>query len=938
MTDEEAPIEVLSTRWDVWDEYVKILEKSGYTTIWYPQCKAFDSGALDETGNFLFISSPGSGKTLIAEVVLIESFLRSAKSGIYLVPYNELANEIYEELKERMESPEIGLRISKSTLTDENLSELKQSNIMIMTYEKFDYHLRNHPELISELGAVIVDEFHMLADENRGAKLELIIAQLLYKYPDIRIIGLTAVIPNGDELSAWMDAKFCDTSDWRRNPLYEGVYDHHSKTINFYDHSGNFHHQESTGDHDSSPTYNLAFDYIKKGIDEREFPQMLIFASKRKDTRKFATGLQNCFGDQLDGGTCIEPYDLEKIATDLENLEGSDTKTLRELIEAVKKGVAFHNAGLGYNVKRIIMDALKNRKLLIMISTTTLSAGVNLPVKRVIISAPRIGGRGDFGKDLTVAEYKNLAGRAGRPKYTNEPGECVIVSPTPAYTQTYLRKYILSKPEKVESKIDLSKDYGSLLNLLRDYPTIDELLKVMAKTLYGYKELNLKNLSLSIEMGVKVLEKWGFCTKEGELFTLTELGESVSKQIINPFSAFIILKNLRKYQDSDIDYELVKKILLTVCGTPEFDEGNRFWMKGRLVYRVRDELKKELELNHFSSEEMNKVILTTVIIQKWISEKSYSEIFETKGLDSEYWAHSDIKERIAPRFSTTIRAIQKILEESDTQLFDKFGELLEKLEIMTLYGISEEHVDFVQKGIAFDRNMIRFLVGNRIDHPEDILSADIRGLSQISGRDTALKLKKRAILNMLEGAKKEKELILLEAYEKGVEVSLIENLFNTSGNNFWTAVRNILSFMDDIFEVHPHPERSDSIPEADIYLKDENGDLLKTEEGGILKICIECKSTRDLNRSVSTSTALEILKKCPEGQYTYRIVVGTPNFVDNAEEEAEKHRILLIPVTTFVRIFLLKQEDKIDVEIIKNIFAHTGELTTEKLFEIIPKH
>lgn len=162
------------------------------------------------------------------------------------------------------------------------------------------------------------------------------------------------------------------------------------------------------------------------------------------------------------------------------------------------------------------MDAFKNRKLLVMISTTTLSAGVNLPVKRVIISEPRIGGMGDFGKDLSVAEYKNLAGRAGRPKYTEEAGECVIISKSPAFTQSYLRKYIFAKPEKIESKIDLSKDYDSLLNLLRDYPSIDELVKVMEKTFYGYEGISLDGLSLSIEMSVRALEEWEFVKRDGK--------------------------------------------------------------------------------------------------------------------------------------------------------------------------------------------------------------------------------------------------------------------------------------------------------------------------------------------------------------------------------------------------------------------------------------
>ncbi|OFV68141.1 MAG: ski2-like helicase [Candidatus Syntrophoarchaeum caldarius] len=924
---EELPIEVLETRYGLWNSYVMTLKNKGYKEIWYPQIQAFENGALDND-NFIFISSPGSGKTLVAEVILIHSFLKSTKAGAYLVPLNELANEIYDDFKERMEYPEIGIHVTKSTMDDENLSELQRSNIMIMTYEKFDYHLRNHPELISDLGAVVIDEFHMISNKDRGAKLELILAQLMHRFPNIRIVGLSAVVPNGDEISDWLHAKLCDTSDWRKNPLYEGVYDHRNKVIRFYDHPERLSSEETIGDYERNPTHNLTIDFIMKEISREGLPQTLIFVPKRKDARDFAAEIQRCLTEEIKER--VDSYKLDKIATDLGNLEGSDTKTLKGLIEAVKNGIAFHHAGLGSEIKRVVMDAFRNQDLLVMISTTTLSAGVNLPAKRVIISEPRIGGRGNSGRDLTVAEYKNLAGRAGRPKYTDEHGECVIISKTPIFAESYKNRYILAEPEEIESRIDLSEDYGSLLNLLRDYPSVDKLVKIMEKTFYGYKGLNHEDLRLSVEIGVEKLENWDFVERDGELFNLTELGKSVSKQIINPFSAHIILRSLRNYLDRDIDQGLIQDILLTVCSTPEFDESNRFWRPG--YYPNREEVKKKFGLDPLDLKEVDRVILTTEIIKKYISEESYSEIFKIEGLDAEYWAPSDIKERIAPRFSTTIRAMQQIIEESETELHNKFGELLDKLGIMTLYGIKEEHVDFVRKGITSDRNMIIFLDKIGIADPSKLLNVDIRWLSaQLA--EKALKLKRRAVYNLLEDPEREKELILLEAYEKGIELSLFENLFTSSENQFWFAVKNILSHMDDIFEVHDHHVGSDSIPEADVYLKNEDGSLLKGSDGNPIKVCLECKSTRSLDKPVKTSTALEVLKKCPEGKYTSRVVIGTPSFEGDAGRRAKEHGILLVPVTVFARLFLLKEASKIDAKIIETTLQKTGELTIEKLNE-----
>jgi hypothetical protein len=351
-------------------------------------------------------------------------------------------------------------------------------------------------------------------------------------------------------------------------------------------------------------------------------------------------------------------------------------------------------------------------------------------------------------------------------------------------------------------------------------------------------------------------------------------------------------------------------------------------------YPDREEVKELFGLVHLDLEVVDQVILTTKIIEKYISEENYSEIFKIDGLDTEYWAHSDIKERIAPRFSTTIKAIQQIIEESETELHNKFGRLLDELKIMTLYGIKREHVDFVRKGITSDRNMIRFLDRIGITDVSKLLEVDIRWLSARLA-EKALKLKRRAVYNLLEGSERERESILLEAYEKSIELSLFKDLFSSSGNRFWIAVKNILSRMGDIFEIHDHGHGSDSIPEADIYIKDEGGNLLTNSNGNLIKICLECKSTKALDKPVRTSTALEVLKKCSEGRYTYRVVVGTPSFEEDAGKRAEEHRILLIPVTVFAKIFLLKEEGKINTTIIDMILQKTGELTLDELNEIL---
>jgi len=100
------------------------------------------------------------------------------------------------------------------------------------------------------------------------------------------------------------------------------------------------------------------------------------------------------------------------------------TKLVKKLADAVKNGTAFHHAGLDQRCRTIVETEFKNGNIKLLTATPTLAAGVNLPARRVIISSVfRFGPNGNA--PISILEYKQMCGRAGRPQYDDE-GESII--------------------------------------------------------------------------------------------------------------------------------------------------------------------------------------------------------------------------------------------------------------------------------------------------------------------------------------------------------------------------------------------------------------------------------------------------------------------------------------------------------------------------------
>jgi helicase len=191
------------------------------------QEQSIDQGLL--AGKNILICTPtASGKTLCAEMAMLNTLLTKGGKAIYLVPLKALASEKHKEFKRKYE--QLGLKISLSIGNlDSKETRLKDSDIVITVAEKLDALFRHQVPWISEVQTVVVDEIHLLNDPHRGPTLEIIIT-LLRSIIKPQIVALSATIGNPGQLAAWLDAKLV-VDDWRPVELKQGI---HFEKTEFY--------------------------------------------------------------------------------------------------------------------------------------------------------------------------------------------------------------------------------------------------------------------------------------------------------------------------------------------------------------------------------------------------------------------------------------------------------------------------------------------------------------------------------------------------------------------------------------------------------------------------------------------------------------------------------------------------------------------------------
>ena len=201
-------------------QLLDILAKSGIGELRPAQQKSVKAGLLN--GKNLLVCTPtASGKTLIAELVMLKNILERKGTAIYIVPLKALGNEKHRDFQERYGGVcKVALSIGDLDSADPYLADY---DLIVTTSEKLDSLLRHHAPWLKNVATVVVDEIHLLNDPHRGPTLEILITMLRELLHDVQVLGLSATIGNPAELAEWLGATLVQDS-WRPVKLAQGVY------------------------------------------------------------------------------------------------------------------------------------------------------------------------------------------------------------------------------------------------------------------------------------------------------------------------------------------------------------------------------------------------------------------------------------------------------------------------------------------------------------------------------------------------------------------------------------------------------------------------------------------------------------------------------------------------------------------------------------------
>lgn len=183
------------------------------------QEKSISKGLFENNKNQIVATPTGSGKTLVAELGILDTILNKKKKVIYIVPLKALASEKFKEFKE-LYGDIFNVRISIGELQTENYNY--DYDLLLVTGEKLDSLIRHNTQILDNLGLVVADEIHLLNDETRGPTLEVLLSIFKTKFPRVRLIGLSATISNAKELSNWLRADLIE-DDWRPVELHHHI-------------------------------------------------------------------------------------------------------------------------------------------------------------------------------------------------------------------------------------------------------------------------------------------------------------------------------------------------------------------------------------------------------------------------------------------------------------------------------------------------------------------------------------------------------------------------------------------------------------------------------------------------------------------------------------------------------------------------------------------
>lgn len=729
-------------RYDVPPEIIVLWRDQESETLLPIQEMAVKKYDLFGEGNLLLQAPTSSGKTFIGEMAALQTALRR-KKVVYLVPLKALAEEKYLDFKAKYET--YGLKVVVSSRDHREFDrDLEEGNfsIAVVVYEKLSQLLVRRPERLEEINLIIADELEILSDPDRGAMAELLLTRILQaREKACRLIGLSAVIGQADRLAEWMQARLVY---YERRPveLRYGVLHDGQFRYRTYNEGGEGEEGLVDAGSDSSWETLTQNVMVLAGRDE----PCLVFVKAKHESRR---------GAELLAGRTDLPAATEAISS-LRLLE--PTRSRNALLQTLAHGIAFHNADLSPEERAVVEQAFRDGEVKILVSTSTLAAGLNLPAQNVFLSAdkwrydPRLGM--PWKTPILRAEYENMSGRAGRYGAGYAFGRSILIATTPFDHETFWRRYIEGDREQIEPRLAKESLENHVLRLAasRFCRTSEEVLDFLESTLSG-KWVWAENYPLD-EIAFRIRGALNRCIDAGALtshpdgvleatpFGIATASKGITLATARALEHWIGQSELRDWSGIDLIHAALATpdglMLQVALTTREYEHADYPGQIKRLT--SGEALASDTPLNRIRNctlqpffEEV-RAIKTALFLNEWIALAPVCEIEE------KYNTMAGQILAAADQVSWIIDATAALATALGTRIsfIDRIKALAERVQ----QGVPEELLPYTRLKLpGLTRNTLAALVSHRCQSSEALANAPLSLLKQWMPESTARALK-----------------------------------------------------------------------------------------------------------------------------------------------------------------------------------------------------
>ncbi|XP_071878783.1 mutagen-sensitive 301 [Bombus fervidus] len=457
----------------------------GISTLYQWQDDCLNLDAVKNRKNLIYALPTSGGKTLVAEILMLQELICNKKNAIFILPFVAIVQEKVQAMTPfALELDFLVEEYAASRGTFPPKKRRKKNSIYMCTIEKALGLINSLIEenRFNEIGIIVIDELHLLGETGgRGATLEVLLTKVLYISSNVHIVGMSATIGNLEEIAIFLNA-YLYTANFRPVEIKEYVkceeniwlLDLKTKDVLTDVKKINYRYSNDAAMIDPDRIGGLVMDVIPKN-------SCLIFCSSRKNCENVALLLSKLLFKSLED---YKRDEKQKLLNALESEEG----LCPILHKTIKLGVAYHHSGLTSEERRLLEDAFRAETLSVICCTSTLATGVNLPARRVILRSPYVG-----NQFLNLSRYKQMTGRAGRAGM-GDVGESILICKNNELER--VTELLKSKMDDSLSTIHIDRDRGInnlILSaiLLHIATTRCELHKLAKKTLLNIQQKRL---------------------------------------------------------------------------------------------------------------------------------------------------------------------------------------------------------------------------------------------------------------------------------------------------------------------------------------------------------------------------------------------------------------------------------------------------------------